>query len=94
MITKEEEKKFIDWVMSASSPIDERSEDYYHRGFLECGIVEREPTAKEKWENVKNSWGPWMGIDTPEERPVSRYFITEVFNAADSAIKEAEEKSK
>jgi hypothetical protein len=88
MITKEEENKFINWVMSASSPIDERSEDYYHRGFVECGMIEREPTAKEK---LYKYLSEHVIMDITNH---TGYVSFEIRSLIYAAIREAEEKNK
>jgi hypothetical protein len=92
MITKEEEKKFEEWFNGNNrEPITDYSHEtwgqFIHRGFLECGLIEREPTAKEK---LNKYLSEHVIMDITNHTGCVSFEIRKLI---DSAIKEAEEKT-
>jgi hypothetical protein len=95
MITKEEEKKFEEWFNGNNrEPITNYSHEkwgqFIHRGFLECGLIEREPTAKEKWNSFKHQQLT-IGVMHYQGKIEDCNLFKGIISLADAAIKEAEE---
>lgn len=88
------EKEFMN-ALGQIHPLGDMERKHIFDTFLKLGLIEHEPTAKEKYERTKkysgivfdsalNIPGEWFSIEV----------VNDIFNFADAAIKEAEERKK
>jgi hypothetical protein len=83
MLTKDEVEKLWKWVEDNLRKNSETWSRYIERGLVECGLYEREPTAKEKYSSIAQRI-------VEEQHSVDYFDVRELIALADAAILEAE----